>query len=215
MPKVVYVIILLFSTLVAGPTFSAPIDESPIETDVIAEALVNGEELEIEVDIYDDDFYRQIMDKSLFFNIADIKKMMWIVDSIKSGIRLTEEDILGEEAVNKLNLRAKSSISFHLDSLLYIDEDSWSVWLNGKPVISKQNERDIEILEITPDFVKLVWSTGYSKFVNSIRYYIEKKIDDSRIRAEIKDGIATVVFTLEPNQSFSITDNVTIIEGTK
>lgn len=175
--------------------------------------VVNESENEQSANIYDDEFYKKIKDHSLFFSSEDIDKMMWIVNSINDGIRLTEEEILGEEALDKLKQKTKSSVEFHLNSIAFFNDGNWAVWLNGKQIKENNEKDDISIVEVLEEKVSFRWNTGYSKFVNAVRNYIESEQKDSRIIAVIKDGIATVDFVIEPNQMLTITDNIQIQEG--
>lgn len=190
---------------------SAQAEESPIAEDINA-----GEKKQVVADpvvTENDEFYNHLRDYSIFYEIKDIEKAMWIVNSVREGNRLTEEEILGQEAADKLKQRTKSSISFYLNSIAFLSDGKYIVWLNNQKIFLNKPGAEVTLENITTKKAEFRWKTGYTKFVNSVRSYIDTSNKDSRIQASIKDGIASVYFTLEPNQSFVIADEVKIIEG--
>ena len=48
----------------------------------------------------------------------------------------------------------------HLSAIVYHAPDDWRVWLNGQSYTPATRPRAVEIIEVTPDAVRLAWRGG-------------------------------------------------------
>jgi hypothetical protein len=48
----------------------------------------------------------------------------------------------------------------HLSAIVYHAPDDWRVWLNGQSYTPATRPRAVEIIEVTPDAVRLTWRGG-------------------------------------------------------
>lgn len=65
--------------------------------------------------------------------------------------RAQEQAQMGERGhgTNPVNLR--------LDGIIYTDQKSWTIWLNGRSIKSGQRIDALRIVKVTPESVELIW----------------------------------------------------------
>lgn len=66
-------------------------------------------------------------------------------------IRAQEQAKMGErgQGANPINLR--------LDGIIYTDQNSWTIWLNGRTIKPGQKIDALRIVKVTPESVELMW----------------------------------------------------------
>lgn len=155
-----------------------------------------------------------IKGSSLFHKKSDLTKLYNILDLIRKGIdpsqellSLNEGDDIEEKKISK------TSMSFYLNAILYYSSSKWSLWVNNKKITQDENNTDLEIMQINPNYIEFRWVTGYSKFVTALQKHYNEKKSSEYIDIDINDGIAIIDFKIKPNQSLTISDKVVIKEG--
>jgi hypothetical protein len=154
-----------------------------------------------------------IKKSSLFYEQKEINQLYNVLDLIKKGISPDEALLALNVESNEVKKILKTSISFYLNAILYYSPSSWSVWINNNKITQDKNNTDLEVIKIDADYVEFRWVTGYTKFVNIVQVGYYNKGLPKNINIDIKDGIATIDFVIKPNQSLTINDDVSIIEG--
>lgn len=114
----------------------------------------------------------------------------------------------------------KSSRSFFLDSILYYNQDHWTVWVNGNKLSSDVPSSGLEVAAIDKLTATLKWTTPSLEKVSpdwkrKLIYVNESKFTslDNRIIVEVGSANSAIVtFNLAPNQLFEVYE-MKIIEG--
>lgn len=132
----------------------------------------------------------------------------------KNDERLTEVEkivIKNQEVtkkkINLVNLE-DTNIYIYLNSIMYIADNAWSIWVNENKITNSNNgDADIVVSEIRPNYVDLIWSFNLDHWdiINP-----KKLIPENMY--EIKDNMVNVFLTLSPNQAFVARENK-ILEG--
>ena len=50
-----------------------------------------------------------------------------------------------------------NSIKLRLDGIIYTNQKSWTIWLNGRSIKPGQKVDALRILSVTPESVELIW----------------------------------------------------------
>ena len=127
------------------------------------------------------------------------------VDAIKNIAIENEEAV--KKKINLVNLE-DTNIYIYLNSIMYISENAWSIWINENKITNSNNgDADIVVSKIRPNYVDIIWSFDLDQWdiVNP-----KKLIPESMY--EIKNNIVSIFLTLSPNQAFIARENK-ILEG--
>lgn len=133
-------------------------------------------------------------------------------------IEKPNEDVTQSGGAGQLPLVAPV---FHLDSVLYISPDNWSIWLGGKKVsFGKPAQVDVgklEIAKVTENSVTMIWSENrIERIFPKWRSYFNP-LGDSRFSSNNKNIVADlqtgdISFVLGVNQTLD-TASMKILEG--
>lgn len=82
-------------------------------------------------------------------NASDICLMLSQAE--QTAIKGALENAQEEKQPHKPNI-------LRLDGIIYTDQDSWTIWLNGRPIKSGESFDDLRILKVTADSVEIIWS---------------------------------------------------------
>lgn len=118
-----------------------------------------------------------------------------------------ENQEVTKKKINLVNLE-DTNIYIYLNSIMYIADNAWSIWVNENKITNSNNgDADIVVSEIRPNYVDLIWSFNLDHWdiVNP-----KKLIPENMY--EIKDNMVNVFLTLSPNQAFVARENK-ILEG--
>lgn len=167
------------------------------------------------------DYYQSY--KSIMFSTDNIKnitdtfpRFYYLLNNKdnKNSKKLSEvEKIVAEnkevvkKKINLVNLE-DTNIYIYLNSIMYIADNAWSIWINESKITNSNNgDADIIVSEIRPNYVDIIWSFNLDQLdiVNP-----KKLIPESMY--EIKNNIVSVFLTLSPNQTFIARENK-ILEG--
>ena len=159
-------------------------------------------------------------------NIYNYSNFMFFIDELPLLNKMIEKistgnaaEIIIKETIQKLKSTAKKV--FYLNALLYINKSDWSFWMNDELVDAQNmNEQDFKILSIDSSGVTISWLTRELDFLSpgwrkklhmqGAKLFLSRHYPIKI--AILNDGIASVEFTLQPNQSFDL-HNLHIIEG--
>jgi hypothetical protein len=152
------------------------------------------------------DYY--IDKKTLMYKKENLNQLIQILDSLERGGELTEEKITKTGGLEK-NVVDTTSISMYLNSILYISENIWSIWVNGQKITNfdKDENEELKILSVTPEEVSFIWSISKIKWE-----IINANNTVSKDSYTIEDNKIKLKFILEPNQSFVPSKNE-VVEG--
>jgi hypothetical protein len=114
----------------------------------------------------------------------------------------------------------KESRNFYLDSIIYYNDDKWTVWVNGKKISNQSTDTALVVKDVAKNYVVLEWSTpSLDKIVPDWRSRVTSVSSNKYISAKkdieiyLPDETSAVVsFRLSPNQTFEVT-NMKIKEG--
>lgn len=147
--------------------------------------------------------------ESLFFTKTEMEKIRLAASAFanrRSGdIASSEFDVEGylSQAEKIKQARAQERYytypQFYLESLVFHTDTDWSVWINGRKIISSSNNENDEIFveSITKSQVTVRWRP-YD--MERLRENFQKQaVNDETV--EIQDD--AVYFALKPNQTFS------------
>lgn len=96
----------------------------------------------------------------LFFILAlPFAQAARAADVPQTSLFLTpQEAASAEKMADKLSPADQSSI--RLGAILYYGPQDWAVWLQGRRWTPQTEDKDIRILAVTPDDVRILWQTG-------------------------------------------------------
>lgn len=145
--------------------------------------------------------------KSLMFTDSQIAELNAAIDSYKGGeIYLPDSNseiaATEEEEVNK-----KSYI--HLASILFFDDNDWTVWLNGEKITKQSNHpaNELYILSINKNEIEVLWTISVTKW----RILLGRRADDLESQINLNNQVEAK-FTLRPNQTYLLVDDI-VAEG--
>ena len=158
---------------------------------------------------------------SLMFSVTDNRKIHELLEvyrtkqeKAKNDEDKTKEDII-KDLMQSLNITTDKFLrdlpqeapAFYLNSIAYISDNNWTIWLNGKRISFYNKEiSEIFIDEVSKEKVRFLWKSKYLKYINPDW----KKIKDKNIQVIPERNI--IYFTLRPNQTFESL-KMKIVEG--
>jgi len=145
--------------------------------------------------------------KSIMFNKRDIDDISNVLMNVKNKNRTINNETLSDTNVEN-NISDAGQTVFYLNSILYISNNYWTVWLNETKITNEINgDSNIKVLRLSPLKADFAWNFGLSiwDLINP-----NKIIPESMY--EIKDNKVTLYFSLRPNQTFIPKENK-VIEG--
>ena len=71
---------------------------------------------------------------------------------------LEEKALLQAQQTNQRAYNARKPASLRLNGIIFRDESSWMIWLNGRPLKSGETIENIRILVVKPESVELIWN---------------------------------------------------------
>ncbi|MDD2840161.1 MAG: hypothetical protein PHY80_03470 [Rickettsiales bacterium] len=159
--------------------------------------------------------YYQIF-KSIMFSTNDVEEISKTLPRFKYLNEFKQEDNnikTSQFSKQSSDIKQKSifnfgegSIYIYLNSIMYVSQNDWSVWISGNKITNLTNDSgEIKVLDIFPSLVRLAWTFDLNQWevINP-----NKLIPESNYI--IKDNTVTLIFSLSPNQSFLPTMNQTI-----
>lgn len=95
---------------------------------------------------------------------------------------------------------------FFLNSLVYISDDDWAIWLNHAKYTKNSPTKDIEVIRVSRDTVYLAWTPPSLASLSSWQHQF-KQISSSEYVSPEEDVTINlaekkVYFSLQPNQTF-------------
>lgn len=139
-----------------------------------------------------------------FYYLLNNKGKIASEDEVKQTL---DTENISKSRENLVNLE-DTNIYIYLNSIMYISKNAWSVWINDSKITNENNEnRDIIIKKITPNYINIVWSFDLSRWdiVNPNKIIPEDMY-------KIKDNIVSIFLKISPNQTYIVRDNK-ILEG--
>jgi len=154
---------------------------------------------------------------SIMFSITDNRRVHELLNSkkaVKEKKQNTDEKDI-EKLMETISIKSedlaklpKEAPAFHLNSILYVAQDDWIIWINGKKISINDKDSFVKVKKVTKNHAVLYWESEY--FI-----YINKKWDSaSGDNIEIDKKNHRVYFTLYPNQTF-VTKTMEVVEGKK
>lgn len=108
-----------------------------------------------------------------------------------------------------------SAPAFYLSSIVWVDSDNWSVWINGIRYSPDKPAQNITITQVTPERISFTWQSEDLDYI-SPNWQSSLPIKDSKQGSDstlsIDASTRTVWAILEPNQTL-ITRSMRIVEG--
>jgi len=150
--------------------------------------------------------------KSLMFSDTDYSNIDRAIESFQNNQVFeleseeekssSDEKAVGEDVKKAEQDNVKSYI--YLSSVLYFNENSWSLWINDKKYTSKNNIPDSEMYfkKVSKDKVNIIWKLSVSKWkiLSGLRSESLAPKINSNNQVEID-------FVLQPNQTFILSSN--------
>ena len=134
-----------------------------------------------------------------FYYLLNNKGKTASEDEIKQAL---DAENISKSRENLVNLE-DTNIYIYLNSIMYISKNAWSVWINDSKITNENNEnRDIIIKKITPNYINIVWSFDLNQWdiVNPNKIIPEDMY-------KIKDNIVSIFLRMSPNQTYIVRDN--------
>jgi hypothetical protein len=129
----------------------------------------------------------------------------------ESSKELTPEEkaALEEERKRKELAEINERSKIHLGSILYFSENSWVIWLNKNKISASDNKASNEfyVESIDGNEVVVLWSLSLTKW----RVLSGRSNNDDAPKTNASNRV-TLRFTLMPNQTYLLRDDV-VIEG--
>lgn len=105
--------------------------------------------------------------------------------------------------------------AFYLSSIMFLGDDNWTIWLNGKKITSYQVKGmpDIQVMDVSDNSAELIWNTEFLDYISPHWRDEKEKIGqkESAIMM-IDDKTGQVAVKLHPNQTF-VTRVMQVVEG--
>ena len=149
--------------------------------------------------------------KSIMFSEKD---SVLILDAIQYFNKSSRKGASSAESTQQAN-------GFYLNSILYLADNKWIVWLNNRKIGSDTKHPFISVEEVNPEYVKVKWTTNDLNAIspgwkNLLSYTgkdtYESKEFDIKVKNLSKKKISTITFKIKPNQTFD-PSNFTMLEG--
>ncbi len=129
------------------------------------------------------------------------------------------DPLLGQEGGYR---NRQSSIAFYLNSILYVSQDNWMLWLNNHKFGAGETADDsnITVNNVTPDGAEFTWWTKNIDRVIPNWRNRTREVDtnsytsiDGKVKIALhNDESSSITFSLNPNQTFVI-NSLSVIEG--
>lgn len=105
----------------------------------------------------------------------------------------------------------------YLNSILYISEQDWLVWLNNEMLTPQTDHAYLKLVKVDPDEVVIIWKDMpldivYPDWQKSFIPFGSKNFLTNAKNIVINTETQNVSFILRPNQAF-IAENMEVIEG--
>ncbi|KIE05418.1 hypothetical protein NF27_DT01920 [Candidatus Jidaibacter acanthamoeba] len=152
--------------------------------------------------------------RSIMFTNSEAKGILAAVESFINLSKLKNQIA----KIGSIEEAKKELTSFYLNSIIYLSNQSWSVWLNNYKVQEK-SLGGVLVDKVNNDSVEFIWKTAnldvispewQLRLIKDGEYYKSK---DNRIKIKNDNAEnATIHFILKPNQTF-VVDTLSIIEG--
>lgn len=143
--------------------------------------------------------------KSLMFSKKNIDEILKVLPRLDSPDSILNNSLFEKEDESQL-ADETNNIAIYLNSIMYISNESWAVWLNGNKITNlNNNDGEIRVFEISPLNVSFIWSVDNTRWniINKNKSIPEEKY-------KIKDNGVDIYFSLSPNQTFIPSLNKTI-----
>lgn len=154
---------------------------------------------------------------SIMFSVTDNRRIHELLEENSIKKPIIEEENKEDQAIEKFMETVsvkntdvkdlpKEAPTFYLNSILYIDKNDWTVWINGQNISNNSENDKPKIKEVTRNYAVLFWESKYFKYINpewDSKYGEGIEVDKANNR---------VYFTLYPNQTF-VTKTMEIVEG--
>ena len=147
--------------------------------------------------------------QTIMYSTSELSAIMEILKNLDGGIigDLKDNAIANTINDNKSTFD-ETTIVAYLNSILYISQNNWAIWVNGFKVSNDNNgDGEIEVISISPDKAQLLWKISATKWS-----YINPDNSLSQSVYEEKGDTVEMKFTLSPNQTFVPSKNQ-VIEG--
>lgn len=144
---------------------------------------------------------------SLMFSESDSEAINRAVESLRSGVIYIPEFIIPDVIVEeKKPIHQESTV--YLASIMYIDKNNWTVWINDKKITSDNNRKGNELFlsSVTKYEISVTWTLSHTKW-QILRG--NTRIDN--MRENEKEQIE-IWFKLKPHQTYLLIGNV-VAEG--
>ena len=92
----------------------------------------------------------------------------------------------------------RTNLSIYLNSIMYISDDAWALWLNGNKITNmNKNNGDIQVLKVTPLYVDFMWK------VSDLQWQVINKNNViPKTNYVVNGDYVDLYFTLSPNQTY-------------
>ena len=140
--------------------------------------------------------------KSIMFSEQDSQLILDAIQHFNKAVQRNN---------NNNNISTIEVKGFYLNSILYLTDAKWIVWLNNRKIGSDTKHPFISVEEVTPEYVKVRWTTNDLNAIspnwkNILSYtgkntYKSKEFDIT-ITNLSKKKISIVTFKIKPNQTF-------------
>lgn len=147
--------------------------------------------------------------KSILYKDDNLAKMINVLSAIKRDTAYKETGETQEFDTREISSVFDSAIaSVYLNSIMYVSDNLWSVWVNGIKISNINNgENELRVLDINNSRVKFLWIISMTKWE-----IISQNAQIPEDAYKIKESAVEIQFTLEPNQSYILSFNK-VVEG--
>ena len=133
------------------------------------------------------------------------------IDSFKNGGEFLSSSAEEEQELDiQKDAEKENKNSFlYLASIIYMNQNQWSIWLNNKNITSDNNkpENEIFVTKISRSHVDFLWKLSLTKW----KILTRENIEESELELN-NDNQIEIKFSLSLNQTFAL-KNTRIIEG--
>jgi hypothetical protein len=139
--------------------------------------------------------------KSIMFStkdIADISKVLPKFEYINQSEGMADNSSEKFKNLKSIFNFTNGNIYIYLNSIMYVSEDSWSIWINGVKITNLNNDnKEISVKIISPSSIKLAWTFDSEQWgIINPNNLIPKS------NYNINNNMITLVFYLSPNQTY-------------
>lgn len=154
--------------------------------------------------------------ESLMINQDEKQGLNLAIESYKTGEAFLfddyEQEAVVEDRQDQINndVEEENKNAFlHLATIIYLEKDNWTIWINDQRISSEDNNpiNEIFIEDISNDYVDILWKLSLSKW----KILSRNNSDDLAPNINEQNQVE-IRFSLKPNQTFALR-NEQIIEG--